>query len=414
MKNRTRFIKWWSGFFAGLFTISFVVLLITNNVFNGVYSSKKTEAVIKADSTLKQLSQKDLMLKTDSLFSGKISSESDKDLKLKAENSLKSGNPIFYYVIFEHNIYWLMLLFPFIAWRLYLKSRLAVQPEWNLIAEWKKQKMEPFTPGWHYPFRYFGFFEEIADVPMNKQSLCILSGVRDGFEETILDEYVYGTASNMEPGTGDFLRLLYKVEIKCFDSILTTYNVEDPYEYIASLVELCVGRYVHKNSSEKIIDKFSKQKLSIIPISILEQIKTDTGIEIISFIPVDVVNTPETEVFRRTLDQKTRQKDINAIDLKNRVQLEKGEGEVLQVKLANADIENQIRANKLKSIMEKTSVSGEEALKIVMKDKTLETIAKASESGSIVYIDESNGNNSLNQGASLGFAINATNNQKKP
>jgi len=316
-------------------------------------------------------------------------------------------------------VYWLLLAVPFVVWYLRLTNRLEVSPELNVIGEWQKRKMEPFKPGWHFPFRYFGFFEEIAEVPMNKQTLFILSGQRDGIEQAVVDQYVYGTASNMEPGTGDFIRLLYRVEIKCIDSLAATYNVDDPYEYIAGVIELNVGLYVHKSDGEEIIDKFTKETLdSIININIQEQILTDTGIKLISFIPVDVINTPEVEAIRRELDHEERQTAINKAKIKNAVQIKEGDGELLKVTLANKAIEediskkdDQIRTNEIKSIKDATGVSGDEALKFIIKDKTLETIAAASQTGNITYIDDSN-NGNLNPAAAMGFAINATNQKK--
>lgn len=323
---------------------------------------------------------------------------------------------LFTFLILNGNIYWLWFVAPISVVVSVLTNRLEVSPEWNVIAEWKKEVMKPFKPGWYYPFPYFGYFEAIAAVPMNKQTVSILSGEKTGLDPQIINEFVYGAASNLGPKGGEPIRLLSKIEIQCVDPILIAYKVDDPYEYAASVIEVYLRRYASDNDNETIIRNFSKQDITIVPIGVRSQLLADTGIELISFIPVDVIEDEKTN--KRRSDEYEEQQRSIFITAKNSNDIleEQGKGGVMKVTLTNKEIEENISkkddemlANRVKTIMASTGVSGDEALKIAMKAKTLETVATASESGSIVYIDENGGNGGLSQGASLGFAINATN-----
>jgi hypothetical protein len=290
------------------------------------------------------------------------------------------------------------------------------------VGEWCGKKMKPFTNGYHYPFRKFGFFNVVAEVPMNKQTLYILSGVRDNLSQELIKQYVYGTASNMEPGTGDFVRLLYRVEVKCIDPLALVYNVNNPYDYVAGIIEQKVSLYVHHNKSEDIIDHFAEQTLDSIfavsssnPDDIRNQVLADTGLKLISFIPIDVINTPEVEALREQLDKEQRQIEIIKAQVENEAKREEGKKKVLTAKLANMSVQeaigqknNDILVNKIKAITDSTGVGGEEALGFIAKEKTLETLEKSSETGSITYIDDSGSKGNLNQAAALGFAISAT------
>ena len=321
-------------------------------------------------------------------------------------------------------IFWLLGT---IAWLVFVlclrwRSKLIVLPEWVVIAEWCGKKMEPFANGYHYPFRKFGFFNVVAEVPMNKQTLYILSGVRDNLAPELINQYTYGTASNIEPDTGDYLRLLYRVEVKCVNPLALVYNINNPYDYVAGIIEHKVSLYVHRKKSEDIIDHFSEQTLSSIfsasatdPVDVRNQILSDTGLELLTFIPIDVINTPEVEAIREKLDTEQRQSAIIKAQTKNETLREQGKKKVLNAQLSNMSVKeaigqksNDILVNELKAITNNTGVSGDEALKFIAKEKTLETIKDSSATGNVTYIDESGSKGNLKQAAALGFAINAT------
>ena len=371
MKNKTRFLRAWVLFTLGVFAASFIALVLIRWFL--VYID---------------------------YF--------DKD------------NKIFILLAVNKFIYWFLILIPIVIWFIRRSNRLEVSQGWNVIGEWEKQRMQPFEPGWHYPFWYFGYFDDVSEVPMNKQTLSILSGRREGYEQSIIDEYVYGSASDMDPGTGSALCLLYKADIQCVDSLTANYCVKgDPYEYIADRVEWCVGLYVHARSSEEIIDNFSKETLdSVIPDYIKEDVLLSTGFELLSFFPGDVSFNEETAASRAKEEQLKRKKVENSLELENKVQLEVGNKLILLAELDNRTVieniakkDDQIRVNTIKSLKDGADVDGEKALEFIIKEKTLETVKESAQKGNITYIDDSKGG-ALNQSAALGFAINANNQNK--
>jgi len=294
---------------------------------------------------------------------------------------------------------WSLFLLPIVYGLLVWQARLPVSPKQNIICERKGKALPPLTPGWYYPLRYFDLCREIAEVPMNKQMLCVLTGTREGFAPEIVEQYTYGTPSNIEPGTGDFIRLMYKLEFQCQDSIKLVYAVDDPYAYIVGLTETYVNSYVHVNNSEHIVDHFSREDWEVEVLSkIRSTVLAVVGIDLISFVPVDVINTPEVEEARRNTD------------------LEKRKKEILEAKLVNLSVteniskkNDAIKAHSIASVMGQANVSGVDALQFLTKDKTLNTILEASKEGSITYVDDS-GNGNMNQAAALGWAIRNTQN----
>lgn len=420
MKTEKIFLWAWGILFIALAISLTVVICGIGYGAKTLYASTKTEILVRADSLESQVQtpRSDLLLKAESIWSGREM----KSVGRKANELLRAEHPVFYFVILKGNICWLLVFFLLIFPGLIWFNRLEVSPEWELIAEWGKERMEPFKNGYHFPFRYFGYFEEIAEVPMNQQTLHILSSKRDRVEKEVAEIYVYGKASDIKPGTGASLGLSYEVEFKCLDSsALVYYGTGDPYEYVVSVIEHHVKLYAKSLVSEVIIDHFPDQDLDLlVPAKVQSRILALTGIELISFIPGSVFISKESEADRSILEKEKREFELNRAKIKNQKQLENGKNGVLKAEFSNMEVikniskeKDQVLANKVKSIMTEAGVSGEEALKIVMKEKTLETVGAASKNGSIVYIDESsNGNGNLNQGAALGFAINAT--QKKP
>jgi hypothetical protein len=327
-------------------------------------------------------------------------------------------------VIFSFDFWWIFSALLIIPAVLYLKweGRLVVDAEFNLIAEWKGEKVEPLTPGIYYPFRYGDFFKLIAKVPMNIQTLHILSGEREGLKDDIVKLYLYGTASNMEPGTGDSVRLLYKLEFKCLNPIALVYTMDNPYDYLAGETELEVSQYIHKNTSEDIVDNFSREGLAQSPdLNIVPKIKDDVlnkiGVEVIAFIPVDVILTPEKEALRRAQEREDNRKPLIESQLANAVVEEAGQAQILQAQLNNMEIKkniakehNEIMSNKINKIKADTGVDGATALQFYTKQRTIDVVADASKTGSITYIDDSSNSGTLSQAAALGWAIKSNNN----
>jgi hypothetical protein len=309
----------------------------------------------------------------------------------------------------------LLPLFIFLIW----KNRVEVDPETELVVEFFKEKVEPLKNGYHFPQKFLTAYHEKKLVPTNERSLYILSGRREGLEPEDIKLYLYGDNSDMEPGTGDSLRLKYIAVVQCVNSSTFSYRTVDPYGYAANIIEHAVEIYVHSLSSEEIIDGFNKQDVSIIPNSFLEDILQTTGLEVVKFIPGDPILNPETEKMRIELESKKRQVEITRADADNKVELEKGRRKVIDERIVTADRELQLAAKSNKVVTERiaalkdSGLSETDALSFIMREKTLETINEASGKGGLVYIDEGSKNGNLSQSASMGFAINAMNNNQK-
>lgn len=311
-----------------------------------------------------------------------------------------------------------LILVPFIILFLFLNNRVIVEPGWNYLYTWNGQKMNPFEPGVYYLFPYFGFLTEKAAVPMNRQMIYVLSGSREGLSESTADIYAYGTDSDIEPETGSALRLKYKLEIQCVDPSKLFYNQADSYAYVAGIVELEIIKYVHNHDSEYVIDHFAKELWDNLIVQRLRGvILNDAGIELISFIPGDIILSPENEASRSQVEQENRKLEIAAAQLKVDVKKEEGRKKILQARLKNmavqkqiASEENKIRDEEILAIKVAAGVNGIVALNHVTSNKKLDTILEAAKAGGVTYVDDSKG--SLSAASAMSFAINA--NQNKP
>lgn len=309
----------------------------------------------------------------------------------------------------------LVIIMPFIAVIIVViirwSNRLEVPAEWNFIFEWNGVVLPPLTPGLYYPFPYFKFLSDGTEVPMNKQMLHILSGVREGLPTEVVEKYVYGSSTNVEPNTGDFLRLMYMAEIKCVNPVKLVYEKADPYGYIVGLLEREVVIFIKKPrvANETVNDKFIKNnwyetffiaKLIVtqtVNASVYDTILAETGIELIKFIPIDVINTPETEESRRDVEMEMRK------------------GEVLKKLLINTTIKKKISAvndsmrdNSVKTILTNAGVTGEVALNYLNEQKKLDTIQVVGTKGNITYMDNS-GKGKLTNARVMGWGLTANN-----
>lgn len=328
-----------------------------------------------------------------------------------------------YFLGVSGKIFLLLILLPLIFVYLVWQNKVEVPPKYNFVYEWRGEILDPLEPGWHYVFPYFGMLNEGEEIPMNSQMLYVLSGVRDGLSPKIINQYTFGTASNLEAETGDFVRMMYKLELKCEDPIKLVYEKDDPYGYIASVVEQKVNIYVHGKNVEQINDNFVKEdwnadvNLGIVDVRAL--ILNEIGIDIVSFIPVDVINTPEVEESRRAIEIEIRKKELNNAKIDNDVQLEKGKGRVLTATLSNmskkksiSEKADEIRVNSINAIKTRVGVNSVVALKFATNEKKLDVILEASKAGNITYVDDSNGG--VSQATAMGFALRATNQVTKP
>lgn len=294
----------------------------------------------------------------------------------------------------EYNIILKMVIGLVLA-GLILGNRVAVPHTYEYVYEWIGKPLKPFKPGWHYPFPYFTFLSGPAKVPMNDQTLHILTGSREGLDDEIVNLHVYGSSSNIEPNNGDYVRLLYKVVLRCVDSIALVYNHTDPYAYVAGLVEFEVVKYVKGYDSEEVNDQFVKRDWGYVVNDLNIILPDAVGLELLSFIPMDVLNTPETEEQRRKLNE-----------AKTNTQLLEEEEEQMDKKIKIGKKKDSILRNSIESIKQESGVDGGTALSFLRTERTLETVVEASKHGNFTYMDAS-GSGKLSEYSALGWGINS-------
>lgn len=325
-------------------------------------------------------------------------------------------------IVICYNVgYWVSLFSLFlpslVVGKLYWDSGISIPTGIERIYEWRGKAMEPLVPGWYHPFKYFGFLKpDEVDVPMNIQTLYILTGTRDGLSSDDFELFYYGTQSDIEPGTGAALRLKYKVDFECVDSIKLRYKHNDPYTYIAGLVESKVNIYVHGLKSEEIIDNFTKtdwHKTLVSDVETESQLINHLGVRLISFIPIDVILSVKAEEWRQLEDAEERKGKIMKIAINNEVMAEVEKKRILNAQLVNskkvkelAVINNKIEVDFINDIKNEVGVNSVMALKYAMHKNTLKTVTEASKNSEFAYIDGSgSGDNTIAQAAkiSMGF-----------
>lgn len=277
------------------------------------------------------------------------------------------------------------------------KNRVEVPANWEYLYEWSGEKLLPLIPGLYFPFPYFGFLSDVSKVLMNQQMIYILSGVRDGLSPDDIKKYKYGSQTNVEPGTGDFLRLKYGAEIQCVDSTKLVYVKNNPFSFIAGLLELEVVKFIKTLNSEKVNDRFVKCKWDKRLAVITASMESEIGVKIIRFVPIDVMNTPQSEQSRREVELKKRERESLKEELLN-----------MEVKKKISVEADEMRSNAIKTIKSDAGVNGVVALKFISEQQKLTTIETASKKGNITYMDSS-GSGKLSDSFAMGWGLNAHN-----
>ena len=415
MKNSVRFSLCWAGLFLSCTILIFLALQGVNFFSDSAYSSAKKDALMSANDLMpvKQLSKNDLLIESNLIWQGEKIEKVDwawqKELLTKADSILRDRNLGLYILRSKYNFLfcWLLLIIVFCV--LIWSSKIEVPPEYEYVYQWAGEVIAPLKVGYNYVFPYFGLLKGRAKIPMNVQTLSILSGVRDGLSDSVVKEYIYGTASNIEPDGGDAIRALYQVEFQCIDSLKLFYAKSNPYKYIAKIIEFKVSAYLKnptKEDTEGLSDHFLAKDWDAEVLdgrgvldSVREEILDLIGINLIHFVPVDLIFAP------------------NIIVAREKRALEKQRGLLLEEQSANMDKEaeiakkrNKINGAEIDEIIQRANVSGSEALNHIIKDRTLESITQASKTGNITYIDGS-GNGNFAGGAGFGWGLNATNNK---
>ncbi|MFZ2310119.1 MAG: hypothetical protein WAW11_01085 [Patescibacteria group bacterium] len=277
------------------------------------------------------------------------------------------------------------------------KNRVEVPANWEYLYEWSGEKLLPLTPGLYFPFPYLGFLSEASQVLMSQQTIYIFSGVRDVLSTDEIKKYKYGSQTNIEPGTGDVLRLKYAAEFQCVDSFKLVYTKKTPFVFMAGLLELEVVKFAKTLTGEKVNDKFVKYQWDKKLAKAIATIEAEVGVKIIRFMPIDVINTSDTEKSRLDVELKKREREVLNEELLN-----------MAVKKKISAEADSTRSNAIKAIKDDAGVNGIVALKFLSEQKKLDTIEVASKKGNITYMDSS-GSGKLNDSFTLGWGLNAHN-----
>jgi len=294
------------------------------------------------------------------------------------------------------DMFWSLAVLPIFYTIILYKNRLVIEPKHTVIYEWRGKIMRPLDSGVYFPFKFFGLLSSGTKIQMNKQILFILTGARDNLSPDIIKKYIYGSQVDIQPGTGAVLRLMYDIETECLDPIKLVYNFDDGYQQAASLIETEVIKYIHTHESEYIYDNFAKENwedlvLSKVRANIFEKI----GLQIIAFVPKNIINTPEVEKSRLAVELEGRKSEVLKTQLKN-VEIEKRIAQELDA----------IRENSIRTVINTAGVSGVEALDYLKHEKTLAAVTESSKSGNFAYIE---GSGKLSEGAALGLGLNSFN-----
>ncbi|MFZ2310120.1 MAG: SPFH domain-containing protein [Patescibacteria group bacterium] len=308
-------------------------------------------------------------------------------------------------IIGYYSSYWFVLFGAFLPSLIIIilrwKNKVTVATGFNRVYEWQGRVMEVVMPGLYFPFPYFSFLNKEVDVPINQLTLFIMTGSRNGLPSDVVDCFCYGSHNNAESKKGVPLRLMYKVYIECLDPKKIIYGAVDSYSYIAQSVESCVNAYVRSRKIEEIVDKFvsedwEKQIVSKIRGSIMDRV----GVNLISFVPVAIINTPEIEHFRLAVEMEIRKGEMIKAEINNEVKLEVGRGMVLDAKLKNMDAEkaiasdyNKIYINQIKSLKETLDLDGYAVLNFLSEQEKWKVFMEISKNGKAVYMDDFMGKN---------------------
>ena len=244
-------------------------------------------------------------------------------------------------------------------------------------------------------------------VPMNRQTLRVLSGERKGCPEDIVKKYLYGADSNIEPASGDEFKALYHVETQCTDSKKFAYAYDDTYSYVVSLIESRVRNFLGSKTGEDVSDNFSSYpwKTEVLDSiydgsSLSAYIEENMGLRIIEIISIDIILTPEVEELRRKLDEASRKKEIYEAEADAAESRKK-----LQAK------NDEITKNTISVIKNTAGVNGNKALEFMLGNKKLETMEVVSKNGANTFIDGAGGG-SFAGGTGFGWGFNSQNKSK--
>jgi|GEM_PF-1839210 len=291
---------------------------------------------------------------------------------------------------FALNSLFLLLLIPVIAGVTIAVVKKVTPPMYEDLYEWNGRVMEPFEPGPHYPFPWFGFLKPKGRMPMNMQFVHVLSGDRTGLPPKTVAKYQFGGQTNVEIGrgvkTGGFVRLYYSIGLKIVDSIKAAYVQKDLYKYIAGIIEERVNTHALSESPEEFSSTFYDAAWSE---KIINNAKGDIlknlGVELSVLIPGDIINTPEVEKARQDVEVERRRKGTLDEKLIN-----------MKVEKDIAHEQHLIAVDFIKKVKETSGASGDTLVSLLARQMTLDAVIEATKNGHLAYMDGSEGKGLMN------------------
>jgi hypothetical protein len=268
----------------------------------------------------------------------------------------------------------------------------------ELLITYKGEKCVPLKPGRYLIFPFFGLIDFVVFMDTREQPLCLLLGDETGLDSEIISKYDFGSRSNVDPAKGSDLRLLIRITLQSFDSLLIYYSHVNTLEQLASLAEDFVRAEMRKkeNTSQDAIDR-NIEDIGVGLLTYLSTVCIRYGYSVVEAKIVDVIYSRKT------------------IEAKESFEVTEIEGSILDKQLENEEKRSKIAIEKargeqaaLNELVVAGKVSMEKAMDYRLRQLTLETVATASKNGSITYIDQGGSNRQsqkMNEAAVLGAGL---------
>ena len=280
----------------------------------------------------------------------------------------------------------IFIIAPIMRW----SDRLEVPARCKVVAQRRGKLLKVIEPGMYFPFKYFGYFNNIKMYPINNQIFHIFSGERANLDPEVIEEYGWGSHINIVPGTGAPLRFQYDFEFRNDDVEKVAISHDNTYEYLVSIIEEKLNVYAQAHTSEEINDNFAtKDWNKDFILAFQRDIFDNTGITILRFIPLRVLNTPKVEASKLSVEEEIRKGEVLKAELNN-----------MGTKKEIAVIDNDIKTAAIDAIMKKTGVDGHTALNHVTELRKQDTLRYAAECGNVTYFE---GKGKLNDASIKGW-----------
>jgi hypothetical protein len=240
------------------------------------------------------------------------------------------------------------------------------------------RKCEPLKSGRYFFCPYFREFRKVALISMKQFTIFLMVGSRDGVPPDILEEYTSGSQVDLPPKTGDNIKFLAQFEMIVTNPLLAFYAHEDSIDYVTSLIEIVIGRYVSINDNEGVVTGYKTYNW-MLDICALGGKIDNYGLKVLSFRPINVI-TSQAAINDRAKIQSTIRQGTNL----------KGEVDNMVLRAKIAEVDSAIAKQRLDYLIS-TGLSPEEAAKIVKTEMSMKAIIEATNRGELTYVGNNDG-----------------------